>query len=151
MWYKHWDTIPPTFRAEYSELIREQIPAIRKAAHNKGWSLAALSNTDRFFSRATRLNNGMHAVIINGQYLFMYAVVNSWWSVRPILCEEFLLSLKRGGNFGDCLAVIERIAKDEGCGSVCIGTAAAPSNAAYERLLNRHGYKTLAYQLVKEV
>lgn len=151
MWYKHWHKIDDGDRERYRDVIVSKLPEITKAAHDKGWPASALADVMDYFCADVRVDHSISAVIVNGEYLFMYAVVHSWWSDKPILCEEFLLSLRPGGNFGECLEVIERIAKDECCGSVCIGTAASPSNAVYERLLKRHGYNTLAYQLMKEV
>lgn len=151
MWYKHWDTIPPTFKAEYRRCIEAKLNEVVLAAHTKGWPKQSLLGIRRYFDQQVRQQHGMKAVIINGEYLMLYVVGSSWWLDKPYLCEEFLLSLTPGGDFPACLAVIEALAKDEGCGAVCIGTAASPSNEVYARLLNRHGYKTLAYQLVKEI
>lgn len=151
MWYKHWDTIPPTFKAEYRQRIETKLNEVVKAAHTKGWPQQSLYGIRRYFDQQVRQHHGMKAVIINGEYLLLYVVGSSWWLDKPYLCEEFLLSLTPGGDFPACLEVIEALAKDEGCGAVCIGTAASPSNEVYARLLNRHGYKTLAYQLFKEI
>lgn len=151
MWYKYWHDIDPSDRERYRAVIESKLPEITKAAHDKGWPSSALSNVMDYFYDYVRREHGIRAVIINGEYLLLYVIGSSWWLDKPYLCEEFLLSLKQGGNIKNCLAVIETLAKDEGCGAVCIGTAASPSNEVYARLLNRHGYKTLAYQLFKEV
>lgn len=151
MWYKHWHTIDLADRALYRDVIMSKLPEITKVAHDKGWPAAALANAMDYFYADVRREHGISAVIINGEYLLLYAVGHSWWHTKPFLVEEFMLALKPGGNLAGCLSVIESIANEEGCGAVCIGTAASPSNEAYARLLNRHGYKTLAYQLIKEV
>lgn len=151
MSYKYWHDIDQSDRERYSDIIVDKMPEITKAAHNKGWPASALTRVLDYFRYDVRAKNGIQAVVINGEYLLLYTVCTSWWSDKPVLCEEFLLSLKKDGNIKNCLAVIETVAKDEGCGAVCIGTAASPSNDVYARLLNRHGYKTLAYQLFKEI
>ena len=151
MWYKHLHDFDQSDRERYNDIIAEKLPDITKAAHDKGWPASALANVLDYFRYDVRAEHGIQAVIINGEYLLVYVIGSSWWLDKPYLCEEFLLSLKKDGNIQNCLAVIETLAKDEGCGAVCIGTAASPSNEVYARLLNRHGYKTLAYQLFKEV
>lgn len=151
MWYKYWHDVAPSDRERYSDIIAEKLPGTIKAAHNKGWPASALATVMDYFRYDVRAAHGIQAVVINGEYLLLYTVCESWWLDKPVLCEEFLLSLKKDGNINNCLDVIETLAKDEGCGAVCIGTAASPSNEVYARLLNRHGYKTLAYQLFKEV
>ena len=151
MWYKHWHTIDRYERERLRSVIVSKLPDITKAAHDKGWPSSALSRVMDYFYADVRRAHGISAVVINDEYLLLYVVGSSWWHDKPYLCEEFLLSLTPGGDFPACLAVIEALAKDEGCGAVCIGTAASPSNEVYARLLNRHGYKTLAYQLVKEI
>lgn len=151
MWYKHLHELTSDEWGEYRKVIKEALHGVIQESHNKGWPKAALTNVWDYFDHGFRESHGVSAVIINGEYLFLYAVGNSWWHTEPFLIEEFLLALKPGGSLAGCLSVIEDIAKAEGCGAVCIGTAAAPSNEVYARLLNRHGYKTLAYQLIKEV
>lgn len=151
MSYKYWHAIDQSDRERYSDIIVDKLPEITKAAHNKGWPASALATVMDYFRYDVRAKHGIQAVVINGEYLLLFTVCSSWWSDKPVLCEEFLLSLKKDGSIQNCLAVIETIAKDEGCGAVCIGTAASPSNDVYARLLNRHGYKTLAYQLFKEI
>lgn len=151
MWYKHLHELTSDEWGEYRKVIKEALLGVIQESHNKGWPKAALTNVWDYFDHGFRESHGVSAVIINGEYLFLYAVGNSWWHTEPFLIEEFLLALKPGGNLACCLSVVEGIAKAEGCGAVCIGTAAAPSNGVYARLLNRHGYKTLAYQLVKEI
>ena len=151
MWYKHLHNLEPEEWAEYGSVIAAELPGIVQAARKKGWPADALSDVMAYFKKSVRDEYGLNAVIINGEYLFIYAVGYSWWSTKPYLVEEFLLALQPNGNLRACLEMVEVIAKNEGCGTVCIGTAAAPNNDAYARLLNRYGYKTLAYQLVKEV
>ena len=151
MWYKHWYDIDPSDRERYRDIIAEKLPDIIKAAHNKGWPASALATAMDYLRDDVRAKHGIQAVVINGEYLLLYVIGSSWWLDKPYLCEEFLLSLKKDGDIQNCLAIIETLAKDEGCGAVCIGTAASPSNEVYARLLNRYGYKTLAYQLFKEV
>ena len=151
MWYKHIHDLEPAELAEYGRVIAAELPGIVQEARKKGWPAEALSGVMEYFKKSVRDEYGLNAVIINGEYLFIYAVGYSWWSTKPYLVEEFLLALQPNGNLRACLEMVEVIAKNEGCGTVCIGTAAAPNNDAYARLLNRYGYKTLAYQLVKEV
>lgn len=151
MWYKHLHELTSDEWDEYRKVIEEALPGVIREAHNKGWPPESLTDVWDYFNRNVRDERGMSAVIINGEYLLVYVIGYSWWHPKPFLVEEFLLALKPGGNLAGCLSVIADIAKTEGCGAVCIGTAAAPSNGVYARLLNRYGYKTLAYQLVKEV
>lgn len=151
MWYKHLHELTSDEWGEYRKVIKAALHGVIQESHKKGWPKAALTNVWDYFDHGFRESHGVSAVIINGEYLFLYAVGNSWWHIEPFLIEEFLLALKPGGSLASCMSVIEDIAKAEGCGAVCIGTAAAPSNEVYARLLNRHGYKTMAYQLIKEV
>lgn len=151
MWYKHLHELTSDELGEYRKVIKVALHGVIQESHKKGWPKAALTNVWDYFDHGFRESHGVRAVIINGEYLFLYAVGNSWWHTEPFLIEEFLLALKPGGNLAGCLSVIEDIAKAEGCGAVCIGTAAAPNNDAYARLLNRYGYKTLTYQLIKEI
>ena len=151
MWYKHLHDLEPAEWAEYGRVIAAELPGIVQEALKKGWPAEALSNVMEYFDKTVRDEYGLRAVIINGEYLFIYAVGYSWWHTKPYMVEEFLLALQPNGNLRACLDMVEVLAKEEGCSAVCIGTAAAPSNDAYARLLNRYGYKTLAYQLIKEV
>ena len=151
MWYKHLHELTSDEWGEYRKVIKEALHGVIQASHNKGWPKAALTNVWDYFDHDFRASNGISAVIINGEYLFLYAVGHSWWHTKPYMVEEFLLALQPKGNLRACLDMVEVIAKEEGCSAVCIGTAAAPNNDAYARLLNRYGYKTLAYQLIKEI
>lgn len=151
MWYKHLHDLEPEEWAEYGSVVAAELPGIIQEAHKKGWPAEALSCVMEYFDKTVRDEYGLRAVIINGEYLFIYAVGYSWWHTKPYMVEEFLLALQPKGNLRACLDMVEVIAKEEGCSAVCIGTAAAPNNDAYARLLNRYGYKTLAYQLIKEI
>lgn len=151
MWYKHLHELTSDEWGEYRKVIEAALPDVMRTAHDKGWPPESLTSVWDYFHKDVRDERGLSAVIINGEYLLVYALGTCWWHTKPFLVEEFLLALKPGGNLAGCLSVIESIAKEEGCGAVCVGTAAAPSNEVYARLLNRHGYKTLAYQLIKEV
>lgn len=151
MSYKHWDNLTPGERVAVNAEIHRRIPDIRATAVAKGWPQPCLENIEAEFDASLYPGHSRDAVVVNGEYLVLYDKVDSWWHSKPMLCDETILALRPGGNFAALLASIEKLAKAEGCGAVCLGTAAAPSNEAYTRLLTRHGYKALAYQLVKGI
>lgn len=151
MLYRNWLDLDPAIRARYIATLEVALPKIREVVLAKGWPKDALANVLEYLKLPVLIRSGLTALVINDEYLFLYAIGDGWWSTRPYMVEEFIFALEPNGNFDACLAVIENHARELGCGSVCIGTAAARSDKAYARHLSRRGYKTLAYQLVKEV
>lgn len=150
--YKFWDNLSAADKHWFSDAIISRTPLVHAAAKAKGWPCPDVAEWLRFLDDSHRRAAGLRAVVILDSYLLLYTVGESWWVSSRVLCEEFLLAVRDDVRpFADALAIIESLAKDFGCGAVCIGTAASPSNEVYSRLLQRSGYKPLAYQLVKEV
>ena len=151
MSYKNWIDLDPEVKARYIKTLEAALPKIREVVIAKGWPEDALSQTLEYLKWPVFISSGLSALVINDEYLFLYAIGDGWWSTRPYMVEEFIFALEPNGNFDACLAVIENHAQELGCGTVCIGTAAARSDKAYARHLSRRGYRVLAYQLIKEV
>ena len=91
-------------------------------------------------------------VLINDEYLFVYAVNQPWYATTTQLVELGIYRIKPGPTkFKDVVACMHSIALGEGCDKIVVGTMKPQNNAALARMYERQGFKISHYTLSKEV
>lgn len=120
--------------------------------HPKAWVGNADYAAACAYIRATAAGETSSRIAVCGNAFIMFGIDANWWSAKPVLHEQLLLSLDgKAVDMSLVIAYLELVARIEGAAGVVFGTSLSRRDPALIRLYSSHGYANEATMLYKEI